>query len=161
MKFNLDEPDQLILKSLVDNPRIPYTEIAQGISFTCGTVNQRIKKMEDTGIILGFELSVDYKKFDYFQIAYVGIYINKTSNINSVLTSMIKIPYITTASVILGKFSVFCKINARNTSHLQDIIFKINAIDNVFKTETIVSLEESINDDNRLMLHILEHPFLI
>ena len=50
-----------------------------------------------------------------------------------------------------GKFNIFCKLRARSTDHAKEIIFAIDDIEGVNKTETMISLEESINDKKRLM----------
>ena len=61
------------------------------------------------------------------------------------------IPFVTVAHITTGKFNVFCKVRARDTKHAKDIIFMIDDISGVLRTETMISLEESINDKKRLM----------
>jgi Lrp/AsnC family transcriptional regulator for asnA, asnC and gidA len=63
-------------------------------------------------------------------------------------------PFVTVAHITTGKFNIFCKVRARDTKHAKDIIFSIDDIDGVSRTETMISLEESINDKKRLMHHI-------
>ena len=65
MKFKLDEIDYKVLDLLIDNSRIPYTDIAKKLLISAGTVHVRIKKMEDAGIISGSSLKLDYKKLGY------------------------------------------------------------------------------------------------
>ena len=50
-----------------------------------------------------------------------------------------------------GKFNIFCKIRAQDTNHAKNIIFSIDDIEGISRTETMISLEESINDKKRLM----------
>ena len=57
----------------------------------------------------------------------------------------------TVAHVTTGKFNIFCKIRAKNTRHAKEVIFMIDDIDGVYRTESMISLEESINDKKRLM----------
>ena len=63
-------------------------------------------------------------------------------------------PFVTVAHITTGKFNIFCKVRARDTKHAKDIIFSIDDVDGVSRTETMISLEESINDKKRLMHHI-------
>ena len=79
MKFKLDEIDYKVLDLLIDNSRIPYTDIAKKLLISAGTVHVRIKKMEDAGIISGSSLKLDYKKLGYTFIAYIGIFLEKNS----------------------------------------------------------------------------------
>ena len=153
-KFKLDETDHQILDILVDNTRIPFTDIAKKLLISAGTVHVRVKKMEEAGIIKGSSLTLDYNKLGYSFIAYVGIFLKNTSQTKFVLERIKEIPYITVAHITTGKFNVFCKIRAKDTSHANDIIFRLDDIEGVYRTETMISLEESINDKKRLMYTI-------
>lgn len=150
-KYKLDEVDHQILDMLIDNTRIPFTDIAKKLIISAGTVHVRVKKMEEAGIIRGSSLTLDYKKLGYSFIAYVGVFLNNTSQTSFVLERLNQIPYITVAHITTGKFNIFCKIRAKNTSHAKDIIFMIDDIEGVYRTESMISLEESINDKKRLM----------
>ena len=151
MKFKLDDVDHKILDLLIDNSRIPFTDIAKKLLISAGTVHVRVKKMEEFGIIQGASLALDYKKLGYTFIAYIGIFLEKTHLTNFVLEKLESIPYVTVAHITSGRFNIFCKIRSKNTNHAKEIIFMIDDIDGVSRTETMISLEESINDKKRLM----------
>jgi len=153
-KFKLDETDHQILDMLIENTRIPFTDIAKKLQISAGTVHVRVKKMEEAGIITGSSLRLDYQKLGYSFIAYVGVFLNKTSQTQFVLERLNSIPHVTVAHVTTGKFNIFCKIRAKDTGHAKEIIYRIDDIDGVTRTETMISLEESINDKNRLM-HVI------
>ncbi|OIQ23916.1 winged helix-turn-helix transcriptional regulator [Lacinutrix sp. MedPE-SW] len=150
-KFKLDEIDHQILDMLIDNTRVPFTDIAKKLLISAGTVHVRVKKMEDAGIIKGSSLTLDYKKLGYSFIAYVGVFLQNTSQTKFVLERINEIPFVTVAHVTTGKFNIFCKIRARDTEHAKDVIFRLDDIDGVYRTETMISLEESLNDKKRLM----------
>ncbi|MBU2527132.1 MAG: winged helix-turn-helix transcriptional regulator [Bacteroidetes bacterium] len=150
-KFKLDEVDHQILDMLIDNTRIPFTDIAKKLLISAGTVHVRVKKMEEAGIIMGSSLTLDYIKLGYSFIAYVGIFLNKTSQTQFVLQRISEIPFVTVAHVTTGKFNIFCKVRAKDTHHAKEVIFMIDDIEGVMRTETMISLEESINDKKRLM----------
>ncbi len=150
-KIKLDEIDHQILDMLIDNTRIPFTDIAKKLLISAGTVHVRVKKMEESGIIRGSSLTLDYKKLGYSFIAYVGVYLNNTSQTQFVLERINEIPSVTVAHITTGKFNIFCKIRAKNTEHAKEVIFKLDEIEGVYRTETMISLEESINDKKRLM----------
>ena len=150
-KVNLDEIDHQILDILIDNSRIPFTDISKRLLISAGTVHVRVKKMEEAGIIKGSSLNLDYVKLGYSFIAYIGIFLEKTKVIGDVIKSLNDIPFVTVAHITTGKFNIFCKIRAKKTSHAKEIIFRIDDIEGVTRTETMISLEESINDKKRLM----------
>ena len=64
------------------------------------------------------------------------------------------IPFVTVAHITTGKFNIFCKVRAKSTDHAKEIIFLIDDVEGVSRTETMISLEESINDKKRLMHRI-------
>ena len=107
--------------------------------------------MEEAGIIKGSSLTLDYVKLGYAFIAYVGIFLNQTKRTAEVIQALNDIPSVTVAHITTGKFNIFCKVRARDTQHAKEIIFSIDEIDGVSRTETMISLEESINDKKRLM----------
>ncbi|MBZ9626816.1 winged helix-turn-helix transcriptional regulator [Psychroflexus sp. CAK57W] len=156
-KLKLDETDHQILNMLIDNTRTPFTDIAKKLDISAGTVHVRVKKMEESGIIIGSSLTLNYKKLGYTFIAYVGIFLEKTSQTQFVLNRIEEIPNITVAHVTTGKFNLFCKIRAKNTEHAKNIIFLIDDIEGVSRTETMISMEESLNDKTRLMKSIFEN----
>ncbi len=156
-KFKLDDTDHQILDMLIENTRTPFTDIAKKLQISAGTVHVRVKKMEEAGIITGSSLTLDYKKLGYSFIAYVGVFLNKTSQTQFVLERINEIPYVTVAHVTTGKFNIFCKIRAKDTSHAKDIIYQIDDIEGVTRTETMISLEESINDKKRLMHSVFKN----
>ena len=153
-KITLDEVDHQILDILIDNTRIPFTDISKRLLVSAGTVHVRVKKMEDAGIIKGSSLTLDYVKLGYSCIAYAGIFLDKTSQTQQVINDLKSIPYVTVAHVTTGKFNIFCKVRARDTLHAKEIIFNIDDIEGVSRTETMISMEESINDKKRLMHRI-------
>ena len=98
-KIKLDDIDHQILDILIDNTRIPFTDISKRLLISAGTVHVRVKKIEDAGIIKGSSLNLDYEKLGYSFIAYIGIYLEKNSMTLKVLESLESIPYITVAHI--------------------------------------------------------------
>jgi len=150
-KFKLDEVDHQILDMLIENARTPFTDIAKKLLVSAGTIHVRVKKMEDEGVIKGSTLTVDYDKMNYSFIAYVGIFLENSSYTKKIVDELYRVPEVTVAHLTTGKFAVFCKIRAKDTKHAKNVIFAIDDIPGVLRTETSISLEEIINDKKRLM----------
>ena len=154
--LKLDEIDHKILEILIENTRTPFTDIAKKLHVSAGTVHVRVKKMEQIGLIKGSSLILDYNKLGYTFIAYVGLYVNNSSQIKFIIERIKQIPNVTVAHITTGKFNVFCKIRAKSTTHAKNIIFKLDEIEGVYRSESMISLEESINDKKRLMHSIFQ-----
>jgi len=111
----------------------------------------RLKKLEEAGIIKGSSLTIDYQKLNYSFVAYIGILLTKTNKTQFVLDKLMTIPHVTVAHVVSGKYNIFCKIRAIDTEDAKRVIFKIDEIEDVLRTESMISMEESFNDKSRLM----------
>ncbi|MBT0571914.1 winged helix-turn-helix transcriptional regulator [Riemerella anatipestifer] len=151
MDYRLDEIDKSILDYLVQNTRMPFTEIAKNLNVSAGTIHVRVKKMEDAGIILGSSLKIDYEKLDYTFTAFIGILLTKSNRTQEVLKQLEKIPNIIETSVVSGRYNIFCKMKAKNTEDAKNVIYQIDDIEDVTRTESMISMEEYLSDKNRLI----------
>ena len=106
-KIKLDEIDHQILDILIDNARIPFTDISKKLLVSAGTVHVRVKKMEDAGILKGSSLNLDYEKLGYSFIAYIGLYLERNDLTEKVLSELEKIPNVTVAHITTGKFNIY------------------------------------------------------
>lgn len=150
-KFILDEVDHQILDILIENARTPFTDIAKQLLVSAGTIHVRVKKMEEEGIIEGSTLTLNYEKMGYSFIAHVGIFLEKTSKTQEVIRDLQNIPNVTVAYVTAGKYNIFCKVRAKGTNDAKEVIYQIDDIPGVNRTETMIALEESLNDKKRMM----------
>ena len=78
----------------------------------------------------------------YTFIAHVGVYLEKTSMTQHVLDKLRLIPNVTVAYVTAGKYNIFCKVRAKSTNDAKDIIYQIDDINGVNRTETMISLSK-------------------
>jgi Lrp/AsnC family transcriptional regulator for asnA, asnC and gidA len=77
--------------------------------------------------------------------AFVGIYLIKGSVYKEVINEVDNIPEIVEAHYTTGEYSIFAKVICKNTDHLREVINeKLQPVDGVSRTETIISLGESI-----------------
>jgi len=133
------------MQILLQNARTPYTEIAQKLLISPGTVHVRMKKLENLGIVLGTELVIDPAKLGYDLTAFIGIFLNKSVNYNQIIPELKKVPEIVEAYYTTGGYSIFAKIICSNTNHLRIVLNeKIQAVKGIQRTETMISLEQSI-----------------
>lgn len=156
VNYEIDEIDKTILLYLIENTRMPFTEIAKKMNVSAGTIHVRVKKLEEAGIIKGTTLITDYDKMGYQFVAYLGLLLTKTNKIQKVVDELYMIPNVTVAHIVAGKYNIFCKIRAKDTSHAKELIYQIDQIEDVLRTESMISLEESFNDKNRLMKAIFK-----
>jgi Lrp/AsnC family transcriptional regulator, regulator for asnA, asnC and gidA len=146
LKIDLDETDKQIIAILMHDARTPFTDIAKQINMSSGTIHVRMKKLEDMGVVKGSYLQVDYAKLGYDISAFLGIYLDKSDLYDQVAEALADIPEIVFANYTTGLYNIFAKIVCRDTEHLKHVLHdKIQKINGIQRTETFISLEESIN----------------
>jgi len=143
---DLDKLDRQILAILMENAKIPYTEIAKQLFVSGGTIHVRMKKLEEAGIVNGYQLNVDHNKLGYDIAAFLGIYLDKSSLYDVVAESLNQIPEVVGAHYTTGLYNIFAKIICKDTNHLRSVLHdKIQKIEGIQRTETFISLQENIN----------------
>ncbi|MDT8886810.1 Lrp/AsnC ligand binding domain-containing protein [Aquirufa regiilacus] len=144
-KTDLDPLDYKILEILVEDANLPYTEIGQRLDVSGGTVHVRMKKMESMGIVKGAQLLIDYSKIGWDITAFLGIYLDKSSLYEDVAKQLEAIPEVVNIHYTTGIYSIFAKIICRDTQHLREVLHdKIQRVTGIQRTETFISLEESL-----------------
>ena len=144
--LEIDNIDLKILSELMKDAKTPYTEIAERIYVSGGTVHVRMKKLERMGIVRGSTLDLDFSKLGYDITAFLGIYLERSSMYEEVSKELMKIPEILTIHYTTGNYSIFTKITCKDTRHLRDILHnKVQSISGIVRTETMISLEEKLN----------------
>ena len=142
----IDELDRKILALLMQDAEQPYTAIAKKVHMTGGTVHVRMKKLRQMGIVQGASLKVDYSKLGFDICAFIGVYLDKSSLYDEVADELSRIPEVVEAYYTTGLYSIFAKIYCKDTNHLRDVLHdKIQNISGIQRTETFISLQQSIN----------------
>ena len=144
--YDIDNVDLKILSLLTEDAKMPYTEVAKKVFVSGGTVHVRMRKLEEMGIVQGTTLKMDYSKMGYDITAFLGIYLEKSSLYDSVIKKLYNIPEIVKVHYTTGNYNIFVKLHCRDTNHLKDVLHdKIQKVEGIERTETIISLEESLN----------------
>ena len=146
LDYEFDNVDLLILQELIIDANKPYTEIARKVHVSPGTVHVRMHKLEAAGVVTGATLNIDHTKIGLDLTAFLGIYLRKSSLYDVVLEKLKKIPEVSTIHYTTGNYNMFVRLDCRNTEHLKNLLHdKIQPIEGIIRTETIISLEESLS----------------
>jgi len=149
--FEIDNTDLKILEILMQDAKRPYTEVARKVNVSQGTVHVRMNKMEEAGILEKTTLRINYAKLGYDITAFIGIYLEKSALYDMVLAKLRNIPEITSIHYTTGNYSMFVKIHCRDTNHLKEVLHdKMQQVEGIDRTETMISLEESLDRNLKL-----------
>src|SRR5215475_13704172 len=145
-KLNLDKLDLQIIHHMMENAEISYADLGKKLFVSGGTIHVRIKKLQEFGIVKGTKLNVDIKHLGYDVIAFIGIYLEKSSLYDSVAKELRKIPEIVRLNYTTGNYSMFAEIVCADMNHLKRVLHdQLQQIRGIERTETLISLEESFN----------------
>jgi Lrp/AsnC family transcriptional regulator for asnA, asnC and gidA len=144
-KIVLDKIDKKILMFLLNNARMPFLEIARECGISGAAIHQRVKKLDDAGVILGSRLDVDPRIVGFDVCAFVGVRLSEPTLYTATVEALKQIHEVVECHFVTGKHSLLLKIYCYNHDHLMDIL--INTIQNipcVQQTETLISLDQAI-----------------
>ncbi len=143
--YQIDAIDQKILSFLVKNARMPFLEIARECGVSGAAIHQRVKKMENLGIITGSRLLVKPQALGLNVCAFVGVSLSEANKYPEVVEALKKIPEVVECHFITGEHALMLKIYCFDHDHLMNILINnIQNISSVSKTTTWVSLDQSI-----------------
>ena len=142
-KATLDAIDGKILQYLVRNARMPFLEIARECGISGAAIHQRIRKLHDSGVILGSRLIVDPKMLGFDVCALIGICVQDPMYMMQTMEKLKEIPEIVECHFITGAGNILVKLYRVDNEHLMRTIFdSILHIQGLATTETSISLQE-------------------
>jgi Lrp/AsnC family transcriptional regulator for asnA, asnC and gidA len=160
-KLNLDKLDFQIIQQMVDNAEISYADLGKKLGVSGGTIHVRIKKLEELGVSKGSRMAIDKKIMGYDVIAFLGIYLEKSSMYDAVAQELKKIPEIVRLNYTTGNYSMFCEIVCKDIGQLRSVLHdQLQRIKWIERTETFISLEESFTRNIQVAETSPEEPVL-
>jgi Lrp/AsnC family transcriptional regulator, regulator for asnA, asnC and gidA len=144
LKLNIDKLDLQIIGQMQENAEISYADLGKKLFVSGGTIHVRIKKLQEMGIVTGTKLKIDLKAMGYDVIAFIGIYLEKSSLYDQVAKELQKIPEIIRVNYTTGNYSMFAEIVCKDINQLKFVLHdELQKIKGIERTETFISLEES------------------
>ena len=143
--YSLDSLDKKILGSLMDNARTSYAELAQQFQVSPGTIHIRVEKMKQSGLITGSYLKVNPSMLGYDVCCFIGIILKRAKDYPDVIQKLKNLDEVVEAYFTTGQYSIFIKVMCRSIDGLQQLLIqKIQTIDEIQSTETLISLQNPI-----------------
>jgi Lrp/AsnC family transcriptional regulator for asnA, asnC and gidA len=141
----IDGIDKKILRFLMEDARKPVLEIARKIGISGAAIHQRLRKLENSGLIIGSKFIINPKALGYSTMAYVGIYLDKAMSNPIAVKELEKIPEVLECHYTTGNWSILIKVLCRDNEHLMQVLNNhIQQIAGVSRTETFISLDQQI-----------------
>jgi Lrp/AsnC family transcriptional regulator for asnA, asnC and gidA len=137
---------------MMDDAEVSYADLGKQFFVSGGTIHVRIKKLEELGIVQGKRLAVDLKVLGYDIIAFIGIYLEKSSMYDTVAQALKAIPQVVRVNYTTGNYSMFVEIVCKDIQQLRFVLHdELQKIKGIERTETLISLEESFSRNVRIV----------
>ena len=144
--LHIDGIDKKILRALMENARTPILEIARQVGISGAAIHQRLRKLENSELIVGSKFIVNPKILGYTTMAFIGIFLDKAASNPEAVKQLRKVPEVLECHYTTGNWSILIKVLCKDNEHLMQVLNKdIQTIKGVSRTETFISLEQQID----------------
>jgi DNA-binding Lrp family transcriptional regulator len=122
----IDQLDARLIEALREAPRVGLLEISRRLEVARGTVQARLAKLEARGVITGYGPEVEPHAMGYPISAFVFVELNQ-GRLPEAAEFLSSVPEVLEADAISGPQDLICRISARDTEHLQEIVNRLLA----------------------------------
>jgi DNA-binding Lrp family transcriptional regulator len=136
----MDTLDQQILSLLRQDARMNVATLAQKLDVSRGTVTNRIRKLEDTGVIVGYTVRLRPDSRPNEITAWMSIAVDG-NKARQVVASLLGEPGVTTLADTNGRWDLLAELRAENLAGLSKVLERIRLIKGISNTETSIHLE--------------------
>lgn len=135
-KADLDSIDLAILQALQADAKMSLNRVGERVGLSAPSVMERIRKLEQAGVISGYHAQVDARRVGLDIAAFIGVSINSPSAIGEFEAWVVDEPEVQECHHVTGAHTLLLKVKARNTRALEQLISRIRSIPGVERTET-------------------------
>jgi Lrp/AsnC family transcriptional regulator, leucine-responsive regulatory protein len=142
--IRLDKIDKAILLELQQDNRIAYADLASKVGLSVGAVHERVKKLERNNVITAYRVQVNPEALGLKLTAFIAIRLENNSTCRAVLPMLREFPEIEDIHSIAGEVDVLVKARTADTQSLEDLIYKIKAVEGVSRTTSSIVLSSEL-----------------
>jgi Lrp/AsnC family leucine-responsive transcriptional regulator len=140
----IDYTDAAILETLMRRGRITWSDLGAAVGLSAPAVAERVRRLEATGVIRGYQALLDAPALGYGLTAFVGVTLERTRHREPFLARIAEMPEVQECHHVAGDDDYLLKIRCRGTRELERIISEeIKGLDGIARTRTIVVLSTS------------------
>ena len=138
--YIIDGIDRQLLDELQTDSKRSLKDIGAAVGLSAPSVMERVRKLENAGIIKGYHALLDARKVGLDISAFIGVSITTPPDLARFETWVESIPQILECHHVTGGHTLLLKVKTRNTEDLEKLISRIRSMEGVASTETMVVL---------------------
>jgi DNA-binding Lrp family transcriptional regulator len=140
----LDGSDSALLVAMRRRPRASITELSRLTSLARGTVQTRLDRMHERGVITGHGPELAANAIGYSVVAFATLSIAQGGH-DALIGRLHAVPEVLEVHVITGSGDLLCRVAARSNDHLHELIQTIVAMPEVTRTDTQLALSTPVS----------------
>jgi DNA-binding Lrp family transcriptional regulator len=140
----IDALDARLIALLAEEPRIGIMECARRLGVARGTVQARLDKLTERGVLRGFGPDIAPAALGFGVTAFVTLEITQSRGHDPVSAHLAGIPEVLEVHTITGSGDLLCRIVARSNADLQRVIDQVVSYHGIVRASTIIALAEQI-----------------
>jgi DNA-binding Lrp family transcriptional regulator len=141
---SVDPLDAALIELLAAEPRVGVLEASRRLGTARGTVQARLDRMRDRGVITGYGPDVDPAALGYEVTAFITLEIRQAGGHDPVAERLAAIPEVLEAHTITGAGDMLCRVVARTNADLQRVLDTIVSVEGVVRSSTLISLATQV-----------------
>jgi DNA-binding Lrp family transcriptional regulator len=142
--MTIDLLDERLLVLLRERPRIGLVEAARVLGVARGTVQARLDKLQRSGIVTGFGPDIDLRRLGFPILAFVTIELQQ-GRLQEAIEVLSAVLEVVEVFGMTGPEDLLCRVVARDTDHLQQVLGHILSSHAIQRTSTHIALTEQIS----------------
>jgi Lrp/AsnC family transcriptional regulator, leucine-responsive regulatory protein len=132
----MDDIDFKILDILQDRGRTRRNELAEAVGLSLPSASERLRKLEDQGIITGYHADVDYRRLGRDITAFIFVAVDSSKHYAQFIEHAIAMDEVLECHAITGEGTHLLKTRTLNTASLEKLLSRIQAWTGVVSTRT-------------------------
>ena len=141
--YTLDELDLAILAELEEDARVSVSELARRLNSPTSTIRDRIRGLEENGVIRGYKTVIDPEKLGLGIKAIIRASRDQSVSLEDFWSEPVKFCEVTNVQLMTGETDELITVYASSVDHLKDIIYnKVGALPGITRSNTAIVLEE-------------------
>ncbi len=120
----IDDIDREIVRRLAADPRASQRQLAREIKMSGPAVGERIARLERSGVIRGYTVSVDWAALGYPVLAYIPITVAPGADLAQILGDLRALPELEELVAMTGTYDFLARFRLRDHAHLQALLLE-------------------------------------
>lgn len=141
---SIDRLDAALIALLAAEPRVGVLEASRRLRVARGTVQARLERMAERGVITGYGPEVDPAALGYEVTAFITLEIRQAGGHDPVAERLAAIPEVLEVHTITGPGDMLCRVVARTNADLQRVLDAIVSTEGVVRSATLISLATQV-----------------